>query len=43
MMPSLIVIEDNAVDWEMNIIEWLKTNGYKQAGKTRGNIFLVKG
>ena len=41
-LPSLIIIEDNAADWNLNIIEWLKETGYEQAGKTRGNVFLVK-
>ena len=40
--PSLIIIEDNTADWETNIINWLKSNGYEQEGKTRGNIFLIK-
>ena len=41
-LPSLIIIEDNSADWDLNILNWLEKNHYKRAGKTRGNIFLVK-
>ena len=41
-MPSLVIIKDNAADWDLNIIEWLEGTGYEQADKTRGNVFLVK-
>ncbi len=41
-LPSLIIIEDNSSDWDLNILNWLEKNHYKRAGKTRGNIFLVK-
>lgn len=41
-LPSLIIIEDNSVDWDINIIEWLTNNGYEKVGKTRGNLFFTK-
>ncbi len=41
-LPSLIIIENNAADWDINIIEWLQQTGYKKIGKTRGNVFLKK-
>ena len=41
-LPSLIIIEDNSADWDINIIEWLTNNGFVKAGKTRGNLFLTK-
>ena len=40
--PSLIIIEDNSADWDLNILDWLEKNYYKRVGETRGNIFLVK-
>ncbi len=40
--PSLIIIEENLSDWDINIINWLENNGYKRDGQSRGNIFLVK-
>ena len=41
-LPSLIIIEDNSADWDLNILNWLEKNHYKRVGETRGNIFLVK-
>ena len=41
-LPSLIIIEDNREDWDLNIIDWLETRCYKRIGETRGNVLLAK-
>ena len=39
--PSPIIIKENLAEWDVNIIKWLKENGYKRVGQLRGDIFLA--
>ena len=40
--PKLILMEDSSLGgWKRNILEWLLANGYRELGRTRGNVIIT--